>query len=37
MNKIRKIRADITDKVQTYYSNQFFGLPSSYLAYQMIK
>lgn len=37
IEKIRKIKNDITIKIQSYYSQQFFGLPSSYLAYKMMK
>jgi hypothetical protein len=37
LQKMRKLKSAINEKVQQYYSQQFFGLPSSHIAYKMIK
>lgn len=35
--KIRKYRNTIDKKVTNYYEKQFFGLPSSHIAYRLVK
>lgn len=37
MERARKIKTKVVEKVTKYYSSIFFGLPSSFIAYRMIK
>ena len=34
---MRKLKASLTQKVQEYYYNQFYSLPSSFISYRLIK